>query len=150
MVIICSCVCKITHKSALRIILSTSLLLLLIKVEKTCIFTQKWLYHLLLMTSHLVAIKTDHHQSCLKIRARDERTGTENVRCWCFIIKKKNQKKIQRVNHPPPLYVRGLKALAFWQNTPSELMSLLLLPIEWNRMGLGAAGKRMISPHHVL
>ena len=61
MVIICACVCKITHKSALRISLSTSLLLLLIKVEKVCIFTQKWLYHLLLMTSHLVAIETDHH-----------------------------------------------------------------------------------------
>ena len=37
------------------------LLLLLKKVEKTCIFTQKWLDHLLLMTSYLVTIVTDHH-----------------------------------------------------------------------------------------
>ena len=31
------------------------------KVEKTCTFTQKWLDHLLLMTSYLVTIETDHH-----------------------------------------------------------------------------------------
>ena len=29
------------------------------KVGKTCTFTQKWLDHLLLMTSYLVTIKTD-------------------------------------------------------------------------------------------
>ena len=46
-------------------------------MEKTCIFPQKWLYYLILMTSHLVAIETDHHQTCLKVRARDERTATE-------------------------------------------------------------------------
>ena len=31
------------------------------KVEKTCTFTQKWLDNLLLMTSYLVTIETDHH-----------------------------------------------------------------------------------------
>ena len=90
MVIICACVCKITHKSAFRIILSTSLLLLLIKVEQTCVFTQKWLYHLLLMTSHLVAIETDHHQTCLKMRARDERTASG---AGVLSSRKNNQKK---------------------------------------------------------
>ena len=30
-------------------------------LKKTCIFTQKWLDHLLLMTSYLVTIATDHH-----------------------------------------------------------------------------------------
>ena len=42
------------------------------KLKKTCIFTQKWLDHLLLMTSYLVSIATDHHLTCLKISARDE------------------------------------------------------------------------------
>ena len=31
------------------------------KVEKTFNFTQKWLDHLLLMTSYLVTLETDHH-----------------------------------------------------------------------------------------
>ena len=53
-------VCKITHKSALSFYPQV-LLLLLKKVEKTSIFTKKWLDHMLLMTSHLVAIVTDHH-----------------------------------------------------------------------------------------
>ena len=37
------------------------LLLFLKEVEKTCIFTQNWLYHLLLMMSYLITIATDHH-----------------------------------------------------------------------------------------
>ena len=44
-----------------------ALLLFLKEVEKLCIFTQKWLDHLLLMMSYLVTI--------------DKRTVTENVRC---------------------------------------------------------------------
>ena len=40
---------------------SQVLLSLLKKVEKTFIFTQKWLDHLLLMTSYLVTIVTDYH-----------------------------------------------------------------------------------------
>ena len=40
-------------------------LLSLKEVEETCIFTQKWL---------------GHHLTGLKIRARDKRTATENVR----------------------------------------------------------------------
>ena len=38
-----------------------ALLLLLKEVEKTCIFTQKWFDHLLLMTSYVVTIGTVHH-----------------------------------------------------------------------------------------
>ena len=30
-------------------------------LKKTCTFTQKWLDHLLLMTSYLVTIGTDHY-----------------------------------------------------------------------------------------
>ena len=44
---------------------------------KTCTFTQKWLDHLLLMTSYLVTIETHHHWTELKMRAMDERTVTE-------------------------------------------------------------------------
>ena len=31
------------------------------KLEKNMTFTQKWLEHLLLMTSYLVTIETDHY-----------------------------------------------------------------------------------------
>ena len=31
------------------------------EVEKTCIFTQNWLDHLLLITLYLVTIATDYH-----------------------------------------------------------------------------------------
>ena len=31
------------------------------KLKNKCTFPQKWLEHLLLMTSYLVTIKTDHH-----------------------------------------------------------------------------------------
>ena len=58
-----------------------SLLLLLKEVEKTCIFTQKRLDHLLLMTSYLVTIATGHHYTCLRMGDRDKRTATGNVRC---------------------------------------------------------------------
>ena len=51
------------------------------EVEKTCIFIQNWLDHLLLMTLYLVTIATDHHETCLKICARDERKASENFRC---------------------------------------------------------------------
>jgi len=42
-------------------ILATRFTFIVEKVEKTCTFTQKWLDHLLLMTSYLVTIATDHH-----------------------------------------------------------------------------------------
>ena len=41
-------------------ILAQDLVLLLKEVEKTCIFTQKLHDHLLLMTTYLVTIATDH------------------------------------------------------------------------------------------
>ena len=37
-----------------------TLLLLLKQVEKTCIFSQKWPDHLLVVTSYLVTIATDY------------------------------------------------------------------------------------------
>ena len=73
------------------------LLLLLKKVEKTCTFTQKWLDHLLLMTSYLVTIEV-LTQMCLM----DDWTTTENIRCGYFIIKDKIQKNLRGTN-PPPL-----------------------------------------------
>ena len=77
-------------------------LLLLKKLKKTCIFTQKWLDHLLLMTSYLVTIASDHHLTCLKICARDERTDVLS-----------SMKKLRKTlwglgSSHPPLYVRGL------------------------------------------
>ena len=66
--------------------LPQDLLLLLKEVEKTCILNQKWLDHLLLMTSDLVTIATHRHWTCLKKCSRVERTAIENVRCWCFIL----------------------------------------------------------------
>ena len=79
-------------------------------VGGTIVFTQKWLDRLLLMTSYLITIATDHHWTCLKVCARDEWTATENIRCWCFIPKEKLRKTVWGGIHspPPPLYVRAL------------------------------------------
>ena len=44
-------------------------------IKKTYIFTQKWPDHLLLMTSYVVTIATDHPQTRLKMCTRDEQTG---------------------------------------------------------------------------
>ena len=61
------------------------LLLLLNKVEKHA-FSLKMADHLPLVTSYLVTIETDHHWTCLKMRARDKGTPTKNISCWCFIL----------------------------------------------------------------
>ena len=50
---------KITHKYFASFY--PQALHLLLKEFKTCIFTQKWLDHLLFMTSYLVTIETEHH-----------------------------------------------------------------------------------------
>ena len=92
---------KITHKWALKI-LATRFTFIVERGKKTCIFTQKWLDHLLLMTSYLATTATDHHWTCLKMCARDERTGTENVMCWRFILEEKSSKK-SGGDPPPPL-----------------------------------------------
>ena len=42
-------------------ILATRFTLLLKDIEKTCLFTQNCLDHLLLMSSYLVTIANDHH-----------------------------------------------------------------------------------------
>ena len=62
------------------------------KFKKTCIFTQKWLDHLLFMTSYLVTIATDHHGTCRKMRARDELTATSSGADVLSSGKKKTQK----------------------------------------------------------
>ena len=77
---------KATHKWLLCIILSWSFSFIPERSWKTCIFTQKWLDHLLFMTSYLVSIETDHHQTCLTMRARDKRAVIENLRFRCFIV----------------------------------------------------------------
>ena len=95
---------KITHKQALRVILATRFICIVKKkLKKTCTFTHKWLEHLLVMTSYLVTIESDHHWIRLKMRARDERTATEN-REGCHPTLPIPPPP------PPPLYVRGLKA----------------------------------------
>ena len=66
------------------------------KFKKTCIFTQKWLDHLLFMTSYLVIIETDHHGTCRKMCARDERTATASGADVLSSGKKKNTQKIGR------------------------------------------------------
>ena len=52
---------KIIHKKHFVSFYPPHLLLLLKDVEKTCIFTQKWLDHLLLTTSYLVTVVADYH-----------------------------------------------------------------------------------------
>ena len=77
------------------------------KLKKTCIFTQKWLDHVLLMTSYLVTIATDHHLTCLKICARDDRTATP---CADVLSPMKKLRKTLwgLGSSPHPLNVRGL------------------------------------------
>ena len=50
------------------------------KKGKNTHLSSKWLHHLLLVTSYLVTIATDAHQSCVKMCVRDVRTATENGR----------------------------------------------------------------------
>ena len=91
--------CKVTHEYALCIISSTSFTFIVERSWKDMHFHSKRLDHLLLMTSYLVTITTDHHYTCLRMRDRDKWTATENVRGWCFIVygRKKNLKKPQGV-----------------------------------------------------
>ena len=77
---------KTAHKKLLCIILSKSFSFIPEKSWKTCVFTQKWLDHLLLMTSYLVSIVTDHLQTCLKMHVGDKQTAIENLRFRCFIV----------------------------------------------------------------
>ena len=84
-------------------------------------FTQKWLGLLLLMTSNLVTTATDHHWTCLKMCARDERTATENVRWWCFILYEKLQQEKNLTargegGHPLPLVRPRVKMIKFGKN----------------------------------
>ena len=50
------------------------------KGEKTRIFLQKWLDHLLLMSSYLVTIATDSHQTSVKMCLSDMCTAAESGR----------------------------------------------------------------------
>ena len=73
--------CEITHNNYFASFYPQALLLFLKDVGKTCIFTQKWLDHMLLLASYLETMVTDHHLTCLKMRARNKRTATENFMC---------------------------------------------------------------------
>ena len=59
--------------------------------------------HLLLMTSYRITIVTDHHWTCLKMRARDKITASEKFRCWCFIVLEKSQKYLMEGWQPPTI-----------------------------------------------
>ena len=112
--------------------LSEDLLLLLKEGEKTCIFTQNWLDHLLLFMSYFVTIAADHHQTCLKICARDERTTPENIRCWCFTLWEKTQKNLMGGWHtppPPPLYIRGLTSQDYHSRVNESGFGILVAPL---------------------
>ena len=69
------------------------------KKGKPRIFRQKWPHHLLLMTSYLVTISTDAHQSCAKMCVREMRTATEKF---------KEKLMGDFPPPPPPMYARGL------------------------------------------
>ena len=97
--------------------------LLLREVEKTSTFTQKWLVHLLLMMSYLITTATDHHWTCLKMCARDERTATENARCWCFIPKEKTQENRMGGSTPHPRPVRPSVKSQFYFNSHKEVVT---------------------------
>ena len=85
------------------------------KLKKTCIFTQKWLDHVLLMTSYLVTIATDHHLTCLKICARDDR---------CFIPYEKIKKNLMGVGIlPPPLERARVKSKPKWTSMWKRIVS---------------------------
>ena len=51
------------------------------KKGKKTQFYPKWLDHLLLMTSYLVTVATNSHQTCVKMCLRNMPTATENGRC---------------------------------------------------------------------
>ena len=59
----------------------------------------------------LVTLVTEHHLTCLKMCLGDKWTASKNVRCWCFIVKEKTQKKSQRggvaTTPPPPCTSQG-------------------------------------------
>ena len=73
------------------------------KVEKTFNFTQKWLDHLLLMTSYLVTLETDHHWTWLKMRATDEQTVIETSGADVLSSRKKLRKTLGGVASTSPL-----------------------------------------------
>jgi len=68
------------------------------KKAKTHSFTQKWLDHLLLMTSYLVTIATDSHHTCVKM-------------CRQVLIKNRLEKFKKNLMgggiHPPPSTPEG-------------------------------------------
>ena len=109
----------ITHKWAVCMILATRFTFIVEKSWKKHTSSLKMActpaaYYVI--PTYLVTIETDHHWTCLKMRARDKRPSTENDRCWCFILLEKSQKNLREWHPPPPphpLYVRGLKCYFF-------------------------------------
>ena len=68
-----------------------------------------------------ITVETDHHWTCLKICARDERTATENVRWWCLSSRKKLSKTSLYVGgliqlHKPPVNFKRKNNIIFHAN----------------------------------
>ena len=78
--------CKMTHKLVLCFILSTDFVFIVKKGWKHALIFSEKMNHPLLMTSYLLTIVTVHHQTYLKMHAKDKRTVTENVRWSCLIV----------------------------------------------------------------
>ena len=52
---------------------------------KTCIFTWPLATYDVISRNHW-NWESLYSCTCLKMRARDKRTATKNIRCWCFVV----------------------------------------------------------------
>ena len=114
---------KITRKYTLCMILATRCTFIVEKSWKNMYYQQK-----MASPPATYDVIFRNHSNWPSLCARDERTATENVRCWCFILSVKTQKNLTGGGiHPPPLYVRGLNKArmgvpkVFWLETPSHV-----------------------------
>ena len=93
---------KITHKWAVCMILSTRFTSIVERSWKNMSFHPKMAWppatYDIISQNHSNLLSLNLSQKC----ARDERTATENVRCWCFILQEKTQKTLCPLP-PPPL-----------------------------------------------
>ena len=74
---------KVTHKQALCRTLATRFTFIVEKSWKNMYFHSKMACP---PPTYDVIYRNDHHWTWLKMSARDERTATENIKCWCFIL----------------------------------------------------------------
>ena len=70
------------------------------------------------------------------MRARDKRTATENVRCWCFIVLEKTPKNLRGkgAGEGGGLYARGLTDLYNIPNDPQKGLQMIL-DRKWSQLG---------------